>query len=199
MINFTFRLLSMNIDASSVTLFFSLTDKLYKSLNLKACGVWAKKELLRFKLKSWFLTLYFIESLDFIEGVPAIGFSLLDFSWDANFHPLKRFIKKITTMALKNGMPKGVVLNVNFPKLKEKEIKGVKICRQAKAYWVEDFDKRINPIGKEYYWLTGTFVNEDNEEDTDEWALKNGYVSVVPTQFDLTAHQSIRYFNKWNL
>ena len=134
-----------------------------------------------------------------IDGVPAIGFSLLDFSWDANFHPLKRFIKKITTMALKNGMPKGVVLNVNFPKLKEKEIKGVKICRQAKAYWVEDFDKRINPIGKEYYWLTGTFVNEDNEEDTDEWALKNGYVSVVPTQFDLTAHQSIRYFNKWNL
>ena len=134
-----------------------------------------------------------------IEGIPAVGFSLLDFSWDANFRPLKRFINKITTMALKNGIPKGVVLNVNFPKLKEEEIKGIKICRQAKAYWVEDFDKRINPIGKEYYWLTGTFLNEDNEEDTDEWALKNGYVSVVPTQFDLTAHQSIRYFNKWNL
>jgi 5'-nucleotidase len=134
-----------------------------------------------------------------IEGIPAIGFSLLDFSWDADFRPLKKFINKITTMALKNGIPKGLVLNVNFPKLKEEEIKGIKICRQAKAYWVEDFDKRINPIGKEYYWLTGTFVNEDNEEDTDEWALKNGYVSVVPTQFDLTAHQSIRYFNKWNL
>jgi 5'-nucleotidase len=116
-----------------------------------------------------------------IEGIPAIGFSLLDFSWDADFRPLKRFINKISTMVLKNGIPKGVVLNVNFPKLKEEEIKGVKICRQARAYWVEDFDKRINPIGKEYYWLTGTFVNEDNEEDTDEWALKNGYV------------------NKWNL
>jgi 5'-nucleotidase len=134
-----------------------------------------------------------------IEGIPAIGFSLLDFSWNADFKPLKSFIHEITIKALKNGIPKGVVLNVNFPKLKQKEIKGIKICRQAKANWVEEFDKRTNPMGKEYFWLTGTFVNEDKGEDTDEWALSQGYISIVPTQFDLTAHHSIQELNKWNL
>jgi 5'-nucleotidase len=134
-----------------------------------------------------------------IEGIPAIGFSLLDYQWNADFSPIKNFVKKITVQALKNGIPKDVVLNVNFPKLKEKEIKGIKICRQAKANWVEEFDKRTNPMGREYYWLTGTFINEDKGEDTDEWALSHGYISVVPTQFDLTAHHSIQHLNTWNL
>ena len=134
-----------------------------------------------------------------IEGIPAIGFSLMDFRWNADFHPLKKFIKQITLEALLKGIPRDIVLNVNFPKLKEKEIKGIKICRQAKANWVEEFDKRTNPMGKEYYWLTGTFVNEDKGEDTDEWALEQGYVSIVPTQFDLTAHHSIQQLNTWNL
>ena len=134
-----------------------------------------------------------------IEGIPAIGFSLMDFRWNADFHPLKKFIKQITLEALLQGIPRDIVLNVNFPKLKEKEIKGIKICRQAKANWVEEFDKRTNPMGKEYYWLTGTFVNEDKGKDTDEWALEQGYVSIVPTQFDLTAHHSIQQLNTWNL
>ncbi|MFQ3341844.1 MAG: 5'-nucleotidase [Flavobacteriaceae bacterium] len=134
-----------------------------------------------------------------IEGIPAIGFSLMDFRWNADFSPLKKFIKQITLKALSQGIPQGVVLNVNFPKLKEKEIKGVKICRQAKANWVEEFDKRTNPMGKEYYWLTGTFVNNDKGNDTDEWALERGYVSVVPTQFDLTAHHTIQKLKTWNL
>jgi 5'-nucleotidase len=134
-----------------------------------------------------------------IEGIPAIGFSLLDFNWNADFSPLRTFVKQITTEALTNGIPKGVVLNVNFPKLKEEEIKGIKICRQAKAKWVEKFDKRTNPMGREYYWLSGSFVNEDKGEDTDEWALKGGYVSIVPTQFDFTAHHSIQQLNTWNL
>jgi 5'-nucleotidase len=134
-----------------------------------------------------------------IEGIPAIGFSLLDFNWNADFSPLRTFVKQITTEALTNGIPKGVVLNVNFPKLKEEEIKGIKICRQAKAKWVEKFDKRPNPMGREYYWLSGSFVNEDKGEDTDEWALKGGYVSIVPTQFDFTAHHSIQQLNTWNL
>ena len=134
-----------------------------------------------------------------IEGIPAIGFSLLDFNWNADFSPLKTYITQITKEALANGIPKDVVLNVNFPKLKKEEIKGIKICRQAKANWVEKFDKRTNPMGREYYWLTGTFVNEDKGEDTDEWALKEGYISLVPTQFDLTAHHSIQQLNTWNL
>ena len=134
-----------------------------------------------------------------IEGIPAIGFSLLDFNWNADFNPLRSFITQITTEALANGIPKDVVLNVNFPKLSEQEIKGIKICRQAKANWVEKFDKRTNPMEREYYWLTGSFVNEDKGEDTDEWALKEGYISIVPTQFDLTAHHSIQQLNTWNL
>ena len=133
-----------------------------------------------------------------IEGVPAIGFSLLDYSWNADFSQSKDFIKKITLNALNNGIPKGVVLNANIPAVKKSDIKGVKICRQAKAYWVEEFDKRKNPLGQEYYWLTGKFVNKDQGEDTDEWALKNNYISIVPVEFDLTAHHAIQGLNEWD-
>ena len=133
-----------------------------------------------------------------IEGVPAIGFSLLDYSWNADFSHSKDFIRKITLNALNNGIPKGVVLNVNIPAVKKSDIKGVKICRQAKAYWVEEFDKRKNPFGQEYYWLTGKFVNKDQGEDTDEWALKNNYISIVPVEFDLTAHHAIQGLNEWD-
>ncbi|MCV9929382.1 5'/3'-nucleotidase SurE [Flavobacterium sp. LS1R49] len=132
-----------------------------------------------------------------IEGIPAIGFSLLDFDWNADFESIKSFIKKITLETLENKLPEGVVLNVNFPKLKEDEIKGIKVCRQAKAQWVEKFDKRKTPSGKDYYWLSGEFVNQDKGEDTDEWALENGYISVVPVQFDLTAHHTMQQLNNW--
>ena len=133
-----------------------------------------------------------------IEGVPAIGFSLLDYSWNADFSQSKDYIRKITLNALNNGIPKGVVLNVNIPAVKKSDIKGVKICRQAKAYWVEEFDKRKNPLGQEYYLLTGKFVNKDQGEDTDEWALKNNYISIVPVEFDLTAHHAIQGLNEWD-
>jgi 5'-nucleotidase len=132
-----------------------------------------------------------------IEGIPAIGFSLLDFSWNADFEPLKPIVKKIAQEVLKNGLPDGVVLNVNFPKVKEFE--GIRICRQARATWGEEFDKRVNPQGKEYYWLTGKFVNLDHGEDTDVWALENGFVSIVPVHFDLTAHHTIAELNQWDL
>lgn len=132
-------------------------------------------------------------------GIPSIGFSLLDYSMEADFGPVKKFVKIIARQALKNGMPKGVVLNVNFPKLAEKDIKGIKVCRQANAHWIENFDKRTNPLGRDYYWLTGEFINEDKGEDTDEWALQQGYVAVVPVQFDLTAHHAITDINSWDL
>lgn len=134
-----------------------------------------------------------------IEGIPAIGFSLLDYNWNADFESCKPFVKKIASEVLEKGLPDGVILNVNLPKLTENEIKGIKICRQAKAYWEEKFDKRTNPMGKDYYWLTGKFVNLDKGEDTDEWALQNGYISVVPVQFDLTAHHAIQTLNNWGL
>ncbi|WP_142785192.1 5'/3'-nucleotidase SurE [Changchengzhania lutea] len=134
-----------------------------------------------------------------IEGIPAIGFSLLDYTWNANFGASKAFVKTITEKVIKEGLPKGVVLNVNIPNVSEKDIKGIKVCRQARANWVESFDKRKNPQGREYYWLSGEFVNLDGGEDTDEWALEHNYVSVVPVQFDLTAHHFIQNLNSWNL
>ncbi len=134
-----------------------------------------------------------------IEGIPAIGFSLCDYKWEADFSPAKNFIQQIIREALENGIPTGVVLNVNIPKLEAKKIKGIKICRQARANWKEKFDKRTSPTGKEYYWLTGEFELLDKGEDTDEWALANGFISVVPTQFDLTAHHAIQTINNWKL
>jgi len=134
-----------------------------------------------------------------VEGIPAIGFSLCDYSHDADFEPSKKYIKQITQQVLDRGLPKGVVLNVNIPKLPASKLKGFKIGRQAKAQWVEDFDKRTNPMGREYYWLAGEFVNQDKGQDTDEYALAEGYVSVVPVQFDLTAHHFIQDLNEWDL
>lgn len=134
-----------------------------------------------------------------IEGVPAIGFSLCDYSWNADFEQAGEHIKKIVSEAIANEMPQGVVLNVNIPKLSKSKIKGIKISRQARANWKEKFDKRTNPMGKDYYWLTGEFELLDKGKDTDEWALANGYISVVPTQFDLTAHHAIQHLNNWNL
>ncbi len=132
-----------------------------------------------------------------IEGVPAIGFSLLNFNWEANFKPAEKYVKKITLNVLSNGIQEGIVLNVNIPDLKENEIKGVKICRQSNGYWKEYFDKRKSPFGKEYYWLSGEFINKDKGRDTDIFALENGYVSVVPVQFDMTAHHVIQKLNSW--
>ncbi|MGY6647225.1 5'/3'-nucleotidase SurE [Wenyingzhuangia sp. IMCC45574] len=134
-----------------------------------------------------------------IEGIPAIGFSLCDFSKEADFTEAKPYVRKIAQEVLENGLPDGIVLNVNFPKMSDEPYKGVKICRQARANWREKFDKRTNPIGKEYFWLTGEFENLDTGEDTDEYWLAQHYISLVPIQFDLTAHHMIQKLNTWKL
>lgn len=127
-----------------------------------------------------------------VEGLQAIGFSLLDFSWDADFDQGKEWIQKLVLKTLENPLPKGVVLNVNIPNLQRSEIKGIKVCRQAVAKWEESFDERINPHGKKYYWLSGYFNNMDEGADADENALAEGYISVVPVKFDLTAHEYLQ-------
>lgn len=126
-----------------------------------------------------------------VEGLPAIGFSLLDYSFEADFDQARDFIKQIVLKTLANPMPEGIVLNVNIPKLKKEEIKGIRICRQAKAKWEENFDERTNPQGKKYYWLTGYFNNMDSGDDADETALMEGYISIVPVKFDLTGYEYI--------
>jgi 5'-nucleotidase len=127
-----------------------------------------------------------------LEGTPSIGFSLCDYAMEADFTQAEKFVSKIIEESLKNKMPKGICLNVNIPKLKAEDFKGIKVVRQARANWVERFEERKDPYGRDYYWLTGEFVNFEPESiDTDEWALANGYISVVPTQADLTAHTSL--------
>lgn len=121
-----------------------------------------------------------------IESIPAVGFSLLDFSIEANFDGSRKYTTIIVEKLLKMKLDKHMVLNVNFPAVPVDQIKGIKICRQAYAKYEEDFIQRQDPHGRVYFWLTGEFVNFDKGKDTDVWALANNYVSVVPVQFDLT-------------
>lgn len=135
-----------------------------------------------------------------IEGIPSIGFSLCDYEFDADFTAAKHYAKTIAQKMLAHSLPKGSLLNVNIPKGKLNEIVGMRVCRQARAKWEEEFDQRTDPRGQSYYWLTGKFVNHDQGHDTDEYALHNNYVAVTPVQFDLTAHHSISFINEyWNI
>ena len=126
-----------------------------------------------------------------LEGINAIGFSLLNYAWDANFENAKPFIRQIIKYTLENGLTNCKLLNVNLPNLPMDEIKGIRVCRQAEARWDEEFMEAKDPRGQKYYWLTGKFINEDKGEDTDIWALNNGYVSVVPSGHDLTRHDAL--------
>src|ERR1700750_2277210 len=117
-----------------------------------------------------------------IESIPSIGFSLDDYTWQADFSHCVKYVKEIALQVLANGLPPATLLNVNFPA--GPHIKGIKICRQANAKWSEDFDERIDPYKRPYYWISGVFEVNDKGEDTDSWALENNYVSVVPIQFD---------------
>jgi len=133
----------------------------------------------------------------FIEGTPSIGFSLLDHSVEADFTATKEYARQIIGMALRNDLS-NYCLNVNIPKLPYDLIKGYKFCRQAHAKWVEEFDKRQDPSGKDYFWLTGHFVPfEQHEEDTDLWALQNGFVSIVPVSYDLTHYDILDQIKNW--
>ena len=134
-----------------------------------------------------------------IEGIPSIGFSLLDYSYDADFTGAKQTVHKIVSAVLNKKMEKHFLLNVNIPALPPEKIKGIKICKQAYAKYEEDFAERLDPHGKKYYWLTGEFKNFDKGRDTDVWALEHGYVSVVPVQFDLTNYTLKKQLEKSNL
>jgi 5'-nucleotidase len=133
-----------------------------------------------------------------IEGIPAIGFSLCDFGPNADFSHTKPYILQLAKAVLENRLPKGVALNVNFPKKTHEPIKGLRICRQTNGKWQEEFDRRKDPYGRYYFWMAGNFVNfDEGQEDTCEWALGNNYVSVVPCQYDMTAYQTIKLMQEW--
>lgn len=126
-----------------------------------------------------------------IEGIPSIGFSLLDYSLDADFRASRVVVEKMVDYALTEKIKGCMLLNVNIPRLPYDQIKGFRVCRQSEGNWREEFIEASDPRGQNYYWLTGRFETEDLAHDTDLWALENGYVSVVPSGHDLTIHGAI--------
>ncbi len=135
-----------------------------------------------------------------LEGIPAIGFSLNDFTRQADFSHTHAHILTIARQVLERGMPKGTALNVNFPARAAEPIQGIKVCRQANAKWQEEFDERRDPHGRRYFWLAGEFVNFDTHaEDTDEYAITHNYTSVVPCQYDLTAYGLLDELAGWQM
>lgn len=124
-----------------------------------------------------------------VNGINSIGLSIDDYSYDADFSNFQPYIEQIISNVIENPLPNGICLNVNSPKL---EIKGIKITRQCEGRWTQEFAKRIDPAGRSYYWLTGHYENhEPKAEDTDDWAINHGYISIVPVKVDMTANEYI--------
>lgn len=131
------------------------------------------------------------------NGIASIGYSICNHNVDADFSLFAPYILQTARETLKNGLPKGVCLNINAP---DGEILGTRISRQCIGKWTKEFEKRVDPAGRTYFWLTGHFENhEPDAQDTDEWALSNGFISVVPTKTDMTAHEMIDKMKHWNL
>lgn len=134
-----------------------------------------------------------------LSGIPSVGYSLTDYSEDADFQYSEKIVQIISKKVIKEGLKKGTCLNVNIPNIKENQIKGIKVCRQGRAFWDDTFDHRKDPLGKDYYWLTGSFSSKEQALDTDINYLENNYVTIVPTQFDMTCHDSVDELKKWKL
>ena len=128
-------------------------------------------------------------------GIPSIGFSLTDHGRDADFSRFAPYVSAIAHRVLAEGLPHRVCLNVNAP---TGTLQGVRVVRQSDGYWTKGFERRTDPYGRDYYWMTGEFVNsEPQATDTDEWALAQGYVSVVPTRIDLTDYETLQGMKGW--
>jgi 5'-nucleotidase len=132
-----------------------------------------------------------------IEDLPAIGFSLADHTYDPDFSHTKAYIKRIIETVLEKGLPQNVALNVNFPKKSDTDIQGIKVCRQALAVYREEFNERKDPYGRNYYWMDGALFNDDKNGNTDEDALAENFISIVPCKFDLTDHKAIEKIKEW--
>ena len=124
-----------------------------------------------------------------VHNIPSVGFSILDYSTTTEFKHTETHIINIVRNLLSSNL--NVCLNVNIPKYSENKIKGIKIAKQAKGKWIEDFDERVSPMGKRYFWLTGEFIKEDESNEADQNLLDDNYISVVPVKYDLTDYSQI--------
>ncbi|MFK7969967.1 MAG: 5'/3'-nucleotidase SurE [Bacteroidia bacterium] len=133
-----------------------------------------------------------------VQGIPAIGFSLCNFSHESDMEPSKVIVRRVLEEALNRPLAPGHCLNVNIPHEPLENIKGIRVTRQAEGRWIEEFDERVDPFDRPYYWLTGRFELQDKGVDTDQYAINEGYVSVCPVMHDLTAHEQMATLNRWN-
>ncbi len=134
-----------------------------------------------------------------ISGIPSIGFSICDYRHNADLSGVGKYIRQIALQVLEKGLPERTCLNVNFPAVNGYDIKGVKVCVQANARWVEEYDERKDPANRDYYWLTGKFELKDERTDTDERAIRDNYVSIVPVHYDLTALHAVEHIKNFDL
>lgn len=128
------------------------------------------------------------------EGIPSLGISLLDYSREADFSAAQAIVRELILLVQAHPFPPDVPLNVNIPKLPLSEIKGIRLTRQARGRFIEQFEERIDPYGQPYYWMVGRFESQDTGPDTDLWALERGYVSVCPLKIDLTAYEQLKHW-----
>ncbi len=133
-----------------------------------------------------------------ILGIPSIAMSLASFTYN-DFSFAAKFSSKIAKHVLKNGLPKGTLLNVNIPPVPEKKIKGVLITRQGKSFWDDYYDSRLDPNKREYFWLTGKMAVMDDTLEFDEIAVRNNYVSITPIHYDLTDYEQLDRLKSWNI
>jgi 5'-nucleotidase len=133
-----------------------------------------------------------------LNGVPSVGFSLLNHSPEAGFKECSKIVRDVFLNLIENGLPQGVCLNVNIPDIAYKDMKGIRVCRQTRGVWREEYDEKKDSQGRTYYWLTGDFHNfEPHAKDTDEWALNNNYVAIVPIETDFTSYEGMKFINNW--
>ena len=126
-----------------------------------------------------------------LKGIPSIAFSLCDFDDEADFEPMRQLVRKMVKKVLEEGLPTHVCLNVNVPKEWNGE---TKTCRMAHGHWRQEVDARVHPgNGKPYYWMTGYYQNDEpHAEDTDAWAIAQGYAAITPLTVDQTADIEFR-------
>ena len=137
-----------------------------------------------------------------IEGssynIPSLGFSVTDHDPEADFTQYIPFIRQIIDHVLNATIELPFCLNINIPNVSAENIAGIRACRQTRGFWREEFEKRSDPRGRDYFWLTGSFQNmEPDAQDTDEWALAHNYIAIVPIQVDLTSYRQLEHIEKW--
>lgn len=123
-------------------------------------------------------------------GIPAVAFSLLSHNPEADFSGVRRYVTDITARVLASGLPADICLNVNMPA--RCKPKGVKVVRAATGYWNEEYQRYVDPSGRDFFMLSGSFVNSEPECDaTDEYWLSRQYITIVPVRPDQSALDTI--------